>query len=123
MLFLSDFSSPANVSSDEQSVHIWPNSFRYIQALEATDGLSSEQRSLLMSCFSGITMTEISIPCYGCIVFPSDTLHSGAPNRTKEHRFRGFCMFQGNKELGFENIIAQPNYHEIHHVVAEDLKR
>lgn len=110
-----------NVSPDEQSIFIWPNSFRPIQALESLAQNSAEDRSFVMSCFSSVTEQEIIIPCYGCVVFPSDTLHSGAANPTSNPRFRGFCIFQGNQDnLGFKNVLNSED--EIHHVRNNDLK-
>ena len=44
--------------------------------------------------------TTLQIPKYGCVVFPSDTLHAGASNPTGSYLFRGFCVLRRSGEAG-----------------------
>ncbi len=104
-----------NCSDDDQNIIVWPNSFKQIrlnQILHKT-GASPAHVAQAMSWFQS-EKTFLEIPKYGCVVFPSDTLHAGAENPTDTHLFRGFCVLRKNGESGHKSGV-------IHHIEDTDL--
>jgi len=102
---------------------IWPMSFKQIQLFEIlqSEKISGDVIRKAMSFFSS-KKEVIEIPKYGCVVFPSDTLHAGASIATSEMKFRGFCVFQRNRNLGFKETSVSRN-DEIHHISSPLLLR
>lgn len=112
-----------NCSNENQDIIIWPKSFQQIQQCAILNSLNADAYMPQTMSFFYSKKQHVPIPKYGCVVFPSDTLHAGAPNLSQDPLFRGFCVLQRSKNLGFDENVTHKRYDEVHYINQEELFR
>ena len=111
-----------NCSDADQTIIVWPKSFKQIRLNQMLKESKAPHCHLAqaMSWFKSKKI-HLEIPKYGCVVFPSDTLHAGAENPTDTHLFRGFCVLQRNAFCDRRDDIPI-HADDIHHIRGTNLQ-
>lgn len=92
--YISGLLVSVNCSSIEQSIHIWPETYRAQRIIDAAQYPTRETlRDIWKWALPSCEKKTVSIPVNGCVVFLSGCVYSGAANSTNHFLLQGYCSF------------------------------